>query len=62
MENELQVLCPFCNTIQPSEVVAELDAIHAGCITCGHGSSVEIAVEVFCPNCRRVIYRKEATI
>lgn len=58
-QKELKVLCPFCNGVQSSEVVAALDSISDGCDTCGYGMTAEITVEVYCEHCKRLIYSKE---
>lgn len=62
MDNELKILCPFCDAVYTSTMIEELNYTVEGCDTCGYGSETHTVIEVECSNCGRVVYRKENTL
>lgn len=57
-ENELRILCPFCNAPYTAKMIEELDYT-IGCDTCGHGGGAYGTIEIYCENCERLVYKKE---
>lgn len=56
MENELKIICPFCNAPYTAEMANDLYAAD-GCETCG--PEIEGSVIITCSNCKKVVYKKE---
>ena len=56
---EIKVLCPFCSEPQSAKLEAEIFEVHTGCDTCGYGSGSSGEINVYCENCKRLIYTKE---
>ena len=59
MSGDVKVICVFCNAEQSLDVEASVFGISAGCDTCGHGTSADVAIVVKCESCGKVIYKKE---
>ena len=59
INNDLKVMCPFCNAAWTAEMESELVSICEGCDTCGDGKGATILLQIRCSNCKRVVYAKE---
>ena len=57
--NELKILCPFCNSPYTAKMETELESTEKGCDSCGYGESAIVSIEVYCENCKRLVYKKE---
>lgn len=57
-ENELKILCPFCNAQYTAEMTRELETLSDGSCSCGSWSHHEDTVDIICSNCRKVVYTK----
>lgn len=55
-ENELNIVCPFCNAPFTGSMQFDL-SIAGGCETCG--SDIEGSVDIYCSNCKKLVYKKE---
>ena len=58
-DDEIKILCPFCNAEWTAEMDTELESYNAGCETCGYGAEATFSVTIRCSNCNRIVYRKE---
>lgn len=56
--NELKILCPFCNAPYTARMVREFDTISEGACSCGSWSHHEDTVEIICSNCNKIVYSK----
>lgn len=60
MENkELNILCPYCNSIWTAEMEDDLKDIGTKWDTCGNTVEVVGKLIIKCNNCKKVIYIKE---
>jgi hypothetical protein len=57
MNNELKILCPFCNVVWTADMEDDLWA-SAGCSTCGD-ASITGEFNIDCSNCKKIVYVKE---
>jgi hypothetical protein len=60
-QQSFKIICPFCSEELPLKVQVHLDSTSEGCETCGHGAKAYGIVEIKCPRCNKVIYKKEWT-
>jgi hypothetical protein len=59
MDNtEFKVLCPYCKAVWSAEMLEELE-VEAECDTCDYGSYPTGTIDIYCTNCKKLIYRKE---
>jgi hypothetical protein len=59
MENELKILCPFCNKEYTSKMKSKLifseGSYTADCVY----SEIRGTIDIYCENCKKLVYRKE---
>ena len=55
MEQDLIILCPFCNAPYSAEMNHEFDS-SGDCDTCDYYD--DCTLEITCTNCKRVVYKK----
>lgn len=55
-----KILCPYCNSPYDARMIAEIEFSGYGCDTCGP-SSPDGALEIYCTNCKKLVYKKEYT-
>lgn len=56
-ENELKILCPYCNKEFSLEMKIDLETGFY-CDTCGPGNQ-SATIDIVCSNCNKLVYRKE---
>lgn len=57
-DEEIKILCPFCNVPYTADMLIDLEDGDSGCDTCGHGAA-SLKIEIKCSNCQKVVYVKE---
>lgn len=55
-ENEFKILCPFCNAPYTAVMKDDL-GLAGGCTSCG--SWIDGSIEIYCSNCKKLVYKKE---
>ena len=58
-EKTLKIVCPFCNAPYTAKMQVDLFGGGGGCETCGYGSEPSGILEIFCDNCKKLVYKKE---
>jgi DNA-directed RNA polymerase subunit RPC12/RpoP len=58
-ENQLKIVCPFCNAPYTAEMVEELEDVGTKCETCGPTTEIEGTISIICSNCKKSVYVKE---
>jgi len=54
--NDLKILCPFCNEVWDGKMTAQFNYSMGSEWTGIYGE--EVKVEIFCTNCKKLIYTK----
>lgn len=58
-KKESQILCVFCNAPWSPDMQITSWYASEGCNTCGFGSELTADIEIYCTNCKRLVYKKE---
>ena len=59
MKNELKILCPYCSSPYTAEMEEVLDDVGFKCDTCGPITEIQGTIDIYCSNCKKLVYRKE---
>ncbi len=55
---EIKILCPFCSAPFSAKMLLDLESTTEGCSSCGYGAEASVAINIYCTNCARLVYRK----
>lgn len=56
MEDELKILCPYCNAPYTAKMETSFDYSMGSEMTGAYDE--EVSVEIYCSNCKKLVYKK----
>jgi hypothetical protein len=59
MKNEIKILCPYCNAEWTAQMETALSFSEGSYTTGCVGSKIKGTIDIYCENCKKLIYRKE---
>jgi hypothetical protein len=60
--NKFKIICPFCDAPYTANMLLTLERAFEATSPSGYGAGADVIIDIFCENCKRLIYRKEVEI